>query len=144
MRRSTLSRVVDILSTPPPPSQAKEPNAIINARRLYQSCMDESTIENDGVVSIMHIIESEFGGWPILSGSKWSETNFDLAKLFLTLRKYNNNPIYRVGTAINERNSSVYDIEVSVSNSVRSNSMPCSLSVGSGRYWSWTEKLLSK
>ena len=91
-----------------------EPEAVISSRRLYKSCIDEAGIEADGVDSILSLVNLEFGGWPILQGSSWNSTTFDLSNLLLALRKYNNNPIYLVGTSTDEKNSTTYDIEVSL------------------------------
>ena len=86
--------------------------AVVNARKLYRSCVDEASIEADGVEPILSLIETELGGWPILKGSSWENSTFDLPKLLLTLRKYSSNLFYRVDTATDEKNSSFYDIEV--------------------------------
>ncbi|CAF0951778.1 unnamed protein product [Didymodactylos carnosus] len=89
-----------------------ESESVANARRLYKSCIDEAGIEAEGVNPILSLINSEFGGWPILQGPSWNNATFDLSNLLLTLRKYNNNPVYRVGTSTDEKNSTAYDIEV--------------------------------
>ena len=89
-----------------------EPEAVVNARRLYKSCANETGIEADGVDAIISLVNSEFGGWPILLGSTWDGSTYNLTKLLTALRKYNNNPIFRVGTSTDEKNSSTYDIEV--------------------------------
>jgi neprilysin len=103
----------DLLSAMPT-SRTVEPNAVINARRLYQSCLNESNIEIDGVEPILDIINNEFGGWPILEGTMWNDATYNLTNLLLQLRKYDNGMIYSVGTATNQENSSIYDIEVSI------------------------------
>ncbi|CAF1039974.1 unnamed protein product, partial [Didymodactylos carnosus] len=89
-----------------------ESESVANARRLYKSCINEAGIEAEGVNPILSLINSEFGGWPILQGPSWDNATFDLSNLLLTLRKYNNNPVYRVGTSTDEKNSTAYDIEV--------------------------------
>ena len=86
---------------------------MIKARILYKSCVDEAAIEADGIDTIMSLIDSELGGWPVLKGSSWNAAPFDLPNLLLKLRKYNNNFIYRIDTATDEKNSTNYDIEVS-------------------------------
>jgi hypothetical protein len=40
--------------------------AIVNVRRLYNSCIDEDTIETNGIDVILSLIKREFGRWPIL------------------------------------------------------------------------------
>ncbi|UJR11165.1 hypothetical protein I4U23_015346 [Adineta vaga] len=103
--------VVDLLSVSSS-NETAETEAVVNARRLYESCVNETAIEVDGVDVILSLVNSEFGGWPILLGSSWDGSMFNLTKLLVTLRKYNNNMIYRVGTSTDEKNSSTYDIEM--------------------------------
>ncbi|CAF2512910.1 unnamed protein product [Rotaria sp. Silwood2] len=86
--------------------------AVVNARRLYKSCIDEASIEADGVEPIFALVDTEFGGWPILQGPSWDNSTFDLLNLLLNLRKYSNSLFYRVGTSTDEKNSTNYDIEI--------------------------------
>ena len=97
----------------PVSNETVEPEAVVNARRLYKSCVNESAIDADGVDLILSMVNSEFGGWPILQGSLWDNTTFNISNLLLTQRKYNNNFVFRVGTSTDEKNSTTYDIEVS-------------------------------
>ena len=103
---------LDLLSAVPA-NGTVDPNAIVNARQLYRSCMNEASIETDGVEPVLSIINRDFGGWPILQGATWNDSTFNLANLLIQLRKYDNGIIYSVATATNQKNSSVYDIEVS-------------------------------
>lgn len=82
---------------------------------MYRSCIDETNIDSDGVEPLLSLIDTEFGGWPILKGPAWNNATFDLPKLMIALRKYNRNMFYRVGTSTDEKNSTNYDIEVSCS-----------------------------
>ena len=102
---------IDLLSVVPP-NETVEPEPVVNARRLYRSCVNETAIETDGVDAILSLVNTEFGGWPILQGSSWDGSTFNLTKLLIALRKYNNNVIFRVGTSTDEKNSTSYDIEV--------------------------------
>ncbi|CAF3407017.1 unnamed protein product [Rotaria socialis] len=103
--------IIDLLS-----SQSSngtiEPKAIINARNLYDSCINESGIEIDGVEPVLSIINKEFGGWPILQGPSWNDSTFNLVDILLKLRKYDDGIIFSVVTATNQENSSIYDIEL--------------------------------
>jgi len=106
------ANIIDLLSTPPS-DDAAEPNAVVNARHLYNSCMNETNIEVDGVEAVLAIINNEFGGWPILHGStEQTVPPVDLAELLVKLRKYDDGIIFSVATATNQENSSVYDIEL--------------------------------
>ena len=91
-----------------------ETNATKNARILYQSCMNETNIEVEGVDPILFIIHSEFRGWPILEGPNWNNSTYNLTQLLLKLRKYDDGLMFSITTATNQQNSSIYDIEVSI------------------------------
>jgi hypothetical protein len=101
----------DIL-TLPLPNDTIDIQSIINARRLYNSCINESAIESEGVDEIISLINEEFGGWPILQGSSWNVSSFNFSHLLFKLREYNHNIIYYFGTSIDDRNSSTYYIRV--------------------------------
>lgn len=105
------TNLVDLLST----SRAngtKDINPVLNARQLYESCINETNIEVDGIEPILQIINTEFGGWPILDGPTWNSSNFNLANLLLKLRHYDDGIFFSVNTATNQANSSIYDIEL--------------------------------
>ena len=135
---------IDLLSVTPS-NQTVEPTAIVNARRLYKSCVDEASIDAEGVDPVLSLIETEFGGWPILTGSSWDSSTFDFGELLLNLRKYNYNFYFRVGTATDEKNSSSYDIEVRLRRWMffwSSSSNDCFVSGRTRWSWTRTEKLL--
>jgi uncharacterized protein YjfI (DUF2170 family) len=105
-----------------PSNGTVEPKAVTNTRNLYNSCIDEATIETDGVEPILSIIKNEFGGWPILQGASWNVSTFNLSDLLIKLRKYGDGIIYSVVTATSQENSSFYDIEVRAISSLRKQS----------------------
>ena len=90
--------------------------SVANARRLYSSCTNETNIDVEGVDLIRSIINDGLGGWPILEGTLWNESRFDFPQLLLRLRQYNYNILYRIGTDVDEKNSSVTDIIVRLKN----------------------------
>ncbi len=96
-----------------PPNKTVEPKAVTNARRLYASCMDEEAIETEGVDTLLSLISREFGGWPILQGSTWDKSTFNLSQLWFKLSQYNNFVFYRIETKIDKRNISIHRIRVS-------------------------------
>ncbi|CAF1457934.1 unnamed protein product, partial [Adineta steineri] len=87
------------------------PNAIINARNLYHSCINEQHIEDEGINPILSLINNEFGGWPIIQ-SLWDNSTFNILDLLLKLRKYNNDIIFSISTSIDEKNSTEYDLRI--------------------------------
>ncbi|CAF0871999.1 unnamed protein product [Rotaria sordida] len=86
LRAQLDSNIVDILSSPPA-NDTNEPMAVVNARLLYKSCIDEAGIEADGIEPMFSLIDTD-------------------------LRKYNNNLFYRIGTSTDEKNSTSNDIEI--------------------------------
>jgi len=104
----------DIL-TLPLPNDTINIQSIINARRFYDSCVNETGIEVDGIEEILSLINNQFGGWPILQGSSWDNSSYNFSNLLIKLREYSHNIIYNCGTSIDDRNSSVYYIRVSQS-----------------------------
>ena len=102
---------IDIL-TSPLPNDTIHIQAILNARLLYNSCVNEIAIESEGADAVLSILENELGGWPILNGLSWNETQFNLSRLIFKLREYNHNVIYNCGTQTDDRNSSAYFIRV--------------------------------
>ena len=105
------SLLIDLLSSSTP-NRTNEPNAIINARRLYASCLNEEATETEGVDILISLINTQFGGWPILQGSSWDNSTFNFARLLIKMNEYGNNVIYAVGTTTNDKNSSAYIVHV--------------------------------
>ena len=62
---------------------------------------------------MLDVLDRELGGWPILQGASWKASQYNLSRLLLTLRAYDNNIVYSCGTATDDRNSSMYYIRVS-------------------------------
>ncbi|CAF1059202.1 unnamed protein product [Adineta steineri] len=109
--------VADLLSS----NRTKKSKAITNARRLYSSCIDEGTIETEGVDVIMSMINKELGGWPVLQGSAWNESTFDFDRLMLKLSQYNSYIFYTVSTDVDEKNSSIRSIHIRPSKLAKDN-----------------------
>ena len=103
-----------LLSTPSL-NTTSELKAIVNIRRLYNSCIDENAIETNGINVILSLINEEFGGWPILQGSTWNNSTFNLSRLLLKLclySDYSSSVIFKAGTQIDATNSSLQNIRV--------------------------------
>lgn len=102
---------IDLLSATPS-NTTKELDAIVNARRYYNSCVHEEQIETDGIDTILSLINNEFGGWPIMQGFNWNNSNFNFAQLLIKLNEYNSFSFYAAATSINDKNSSSMGIRV--------------------------------
>jgi hypothetical protein len=103
---------LDLLSTTPT-NETDELKCVMNARLLYDSCVNEEQIETQGIEPVLSLINTDFGGWPILQGSSWNSSMFNLSNLLLKLRQYNYNIIYKINTDTDEKNSSITNIVVS-------------------------------
>ena len=101
--------------TNPLPDEIKDIQAIDNARRLYQSCVNEDAIEKEGIMTILKIVNDELGGWPMMQGSRWDSSRFNLSNLMAKIRQYGQSIIFSFGTSTDDRNSSAYYIRVSSS-----------------------------
>ncbi|CAF1139433.1 unnamed protein product [Rotaria sordida] len=103
--------IVDML-TNPLPNDTAHIQSLINARHFYDSCINETAIELEAINEILSFINNELGGWPILQGSSWNPSSFNLSRLLLKLREYSHNILYGCSTSPDDRNSSVYFIRV--------------------------------
>jgi len=61
---------IDLLSSTPT-NETEELRCVMNARLLYDTCINETKIETDGIEPVLSLI-NELGGWPILQGSSWN------------------------------------------------------------------------
>ncbi|CAF4111817.1 unnamed protein product [Rotaria sp. Silwood2] len=111
LRNQLDSDIVDMLTAPLPNGTAHIPS-IINARRLYESCVNETAIESESINALLSFVNTELGGWPILQGSSWNVSSFNFSRLLLKLRQYSHNILYGCGTSADDKNSSVYFIRV--------------------------------
>ena len=67
-------------------------------------------------ISVVIPLMQELGGWPVLGsnpGGNWNESAFDIVKLLITLKKYNNDPIMTMNVGPDTRNSTQRIIFVS-------------------------------
>ncbi|CAF4796998.1 unnamed protein product [Rotaria sp. Silwood2] len=97
--------------TSPIPVDLKNLQSVINARRFYETCINETVIESESINVILSIV-NDLGGWPILQGSSWNETSFNITNLLIRLREYGYNMIFGFGTSNDDKNSSTNFIRV--------------------------------
>lgn len=103
--------VLELLLSPLP-NGTVELKSILHARNMYQSCIDEDAIDAEGVDVILRLVDTEFGGWPILKGSTWDNSKFNFSYLLLKLSEYKYNVFYNIRTEIDEKNSTFRSIRV--------------------------------
>ncbi|KAJ8950992.1 hypothetical protein NQ318_006376 [Aromia moschata] len=59
-----------------------ENDALLLQKRFYQACMNVTDIDDDANMQIKDLLE-QIGGWPILKGQNWPETEITLMDLLL-------------------------------------------------------------
>ncbi|KAF7996215.1 hypothetical protein HCN44_001847 [Aphidius gifuensis] len=67
-----------------------EPKYLKIAKTLYRIC------ENKNYASILNPLESN-GGWPVLKGSRWMESDFDLTKINFDCGSFCTNTFFKIG-----------------------------------------------
>ena len=72
-------------------------------------------IEEYGTKPLRNLLK-KLGGWPVLEGESWNETNFNWVELMAVLRKYNNDILLSEWVAPDITNSSSHIIQVDKKN----------------------------
>ncbi|CAF3932616.1 unnamed protein product [Rotaria sordida] len=98
--------IVDLLSR----NETVKLQSVMNARILYSSCINQTNIEIEGIDPVLSLINTQFGGWPILQGSSWNSSTFNLTNLLFKLHQYNYDFIFSIASEIDEKNSSATTI----------------------------------
>ncbi|KAG9511321.1 Neprilysin-1 [Fragariocoptes setiger] len=65
MRTELGNKLRDLLEAEP---DNEDTQATLKAKTLYTSCVNESQIERRGAEPLLTLLESKFGGWPLLGG----------------------------------------------------------------------------
>ncbi|KAF5269286.1 hypothetical protein FQR65_LT02587 [Abscondita terminalis] len=75
-------------------------------KKVYDLCMDTNAIEDKGMERAKELLNS-LGGWPIMLGSKWNQTNFNWTRLVYKLRQqgYKYNHFFTINVEADDRNS---------------------------------------
>lgn len=84
-------------------------------KKLYNMCMDESSIEKRGKEPLINITD-KLGGWPVVKGDQWNEQSArDLVTTIKEFRKigYTTNSIVDVSVQTDLKNSNARKIFVS-------------------------------
>ncbi|KZC07350.1 Membrane metallo-endopeptidase-like 1 [Dufourea novaeangliae] len=67
-------------------SALDEPKPFLLAKNLYKACMNKTDIEKQGLEPLMKILR-KLGGWPILEGENWNESDFNWKESVYKFRK---------------------------------------------------------
>lgn len=97
---------------------SNDSRSMANAKKLFQSCVDESQLEIRGVKSLLNTINRELGGWPILEIDppiSLSEKLTILERL-IKLRKYDLAQIIEVYVGSNPKDPKTNILRVSLLN----------------------------
>ncbi|CAF1200289.1 unnamed protein product [Rotaria sordida] len=98
--------IVDLLST----NETVKLQSVMNARILYSSCINQTNIEIEGIDPVLSLINTQFGGWPMLQGLSRNSSTFNLTNLLFKLHQYNYDFIFSISSEIDEKNSSATTI----------------------------------
>ncbi|CAH1775260.1 unnamed protein product [Owenia fusiformis] len=95
------------------PVDDEDSDATIKSKNVFQSCMNESYIEERSHKPAQDLIV-ELGGWPVLnvSWSTWNESTFDWLSTVSKLRLYNNRVLLNQWVSSDDKNSSTNIIQV--------------------------------
>lgn len=83
LSRKVQNLLFEMLGEKIPPNEIK---AIRLAKDFYSSCSNTTAIESRGLEPLTDIL-SELGGWPILEGDSWSESEFDWVEMLKQLKR---------------------------------------------------------
>ncbi|XP_060577796.1 neprilysin-like isoform X2 [Ruditapes philippinarum] len=87
-------------------------SGVIKAKDMYSSCVDLEAIESKNTTVAIPLL-GELGGWPVLEsnpGGAWAESEFDLSRLLIKLREYNNRPLMDIYISSDSKDSEKYII----------------------------------
>ncbi|KAF5307512.1 hypothetical protein FQR65_LT06867 [Abscondita terminalis] len=68
------------------PIEENDHTSVKLVKRVYKACMNVSEIENDNLETLKEVLNTVGGGWPLLKGTEWNETQFNWLKATYTLR----------------------------------------------------------
>ncbi|XP_031782466.1 neprilysin-2-like [Nasonia vitripennis] len=63
-----------------------EPRIFELAKQYFKTCLDQTSNENIGLLSLSEIVGQQ-GGWPLILGDSWQENEFDWAETDIKLRR---------------------------------------------------------
>ncbi|XP_077302517.1 M13 family metallopeptidase neprilysin 2 isoform X2 [Arctopsyche grandis] len=79
--------------------QPNEPKPFTLARNLFLACMNTTSIESRGVEPL-HKILKKLGGWPLLEGPEWKESEFTWMDIVYKMRKIGYSIDYFIDTSV--------------------------------------------
>lgn len=107
-------QIKDIVEEPIEPT---DPKYLVAVKMFYHACMNESAIELESMNRMKGILK-DIGGWPLLDGHNWRETNFDWQSTVKKLRKIgiNYEPFFKLIVEVDSRNTDKFILNVIITN----------------------------
>lgn len=62
------------------PIEDDDPRSVRLQKEYYRACMNVTSIEDDQNETLKRLFD-ELGGWPVVRGDKWKESQFDWGKI---------------------------------------------------------------
>ncbi|XP_064610724.1 neprilysin-like [Liolophura sinensis] len=87
------------------PADEKDINATLKAKRLYDSCINVSLIEERHHAPL-DFLYSTTGPWPLLNSSTWDNSSFDLIQLLINATRHAYRPLIEIYASTDAKNSS--------------------------------------
>ncbi|KAF2888363.1 hypothetical protein ILUMI_17810, partial [Ignelater luminosus] len=69
------------------PVKRYEPKPFVLLKKLYNVCLNTEAIEQEGLKTA-NLLLREIGGWPVLEGAAWNESDFDWKKTMYKFREH--------------------------------------------------------
>ena len=87
-------------------SKPNEPRAFTLAKNFYKACMNTAQIEKNSIRIVLDDFKKS-GGWPVLEGDSWNETDFDWKQSIYKFKKlgYGSDYFFFFGVTIDYFNS---------------------------------------
>ncbi|KAJ8667499.1 hypothetical protein QAD02_009162 [Eretmocerus hayati] len=91
----------------------EEPKTFKKLRGFYNVCMNESSIDATSEAGLQKIME-DLGGWPILVGKSWNESNFDWIEIMLKIDSlgFAMDQFFSVAVSVDSKNNSQFILQL--------------------------------
>ena len=111
LRDKVAYSIADLLSEP---TNKNDSFSILNAKRLYASCIDEWTIEEKALPDLLNVINKQFGGWPILRDGPYRRSRQSFLEFLVVLRKIDSPQLFEVVVSYNPKNPKRFILRVNL------------------------------
>lgn len=101
------------------PIEDSDHKIVQSAKLLYERCLNENKTKSDDL-KIIQIMLSRVGGWPVVEGANWKESNFKWRETIYSLRKlgYFYSSLLEISVDNDPINSNKFLFKVTTSNVV--------------------------